>query len=74
MQCPLGRKRLVQVQHALHQADHSVVPRDVGGGGEVDNEDGEETTVPIMGSLSCARSKGLMENAEAGLRLAGPPG
>ena len=38
---PLGRELFVQVQHALDQADHPVVPHDVGGGGEVDGADGE---------------------------------
>jgi len=28
---PLGRELLVQVQHALDQRDHPVVPRGVGG-------------------------------------------
>jgi hypothetical protein len=38
---PLGRELFVQVQHALDQADHPVVPRDVGGGGEVEGSGGE---------------------------------
>ena len=42
---PLGRELLVQIQHALDQGDHPVVPRDVGGGGEVDGADGGETEV-----------------------------
>ena len=35
----LGGQPFVQVQHALHQADHTVVVRDVGGVGEVDGAD-----------------------------------
>jgi hypothetical protein len=41
---PLGRELLVQVHafgSALNQRDHPDVPRDVGGGGEVDGADGE---------------------------------
>jgi hypothetical protein len=41
---PLDRELFVQVHafgSALDQADHPVVPRDVGGGGEVDGSGGE---------------------------------
>jgi len=41
---PLGRELFVQVHafgSALHQRNHPVVPRDVGGGGEVEGSGGE---------------------------------
>ena len=38
---PLGRELFVLVQHTLNQRHHPVVPRAVGGGGEVDGADGE---------------------------------
>jgi len=45
---PLGRELFVQVQHPLHQRDHPVVPRDVGGGSEVDNAEGGDLAQKLI--------------------------
>jgi hypothetical protein len=65
----LGGKLLVQVQHVLDQADHPVMPRDVGRRVEVDGADGEETTGPLMRGLSCTLSKNWIGSAKAGPKL-----
>jgi len=44
----LGRELCVQVEHPRHQAHHPVVPRDVGGGGEVDGADGEDSAQELI--------------------------
>jgi hypothetical protein len=44
----LGRELSVQVQHALDQVHHPVVPRDAGGRGEVDGADGEDSAQELI--------------------------
>ena len=42
LRVPLGRQLAVQLQHSRHQCHHLVVPRRVGGVGEVDGADGKQ--------------------------------
>ena len=44
----LGRELFVQMQHAFDQGDPPVVAHDVGGGGEVDGADGEDSTQELI--------------------------